>query len=74
MVSNNICSKVLFSKNPHHTETIQVICLANQLTGFFTIRVLTEKYSRTDLKLLLPVMSYSQMTYKCNYNGFCISE
>ena len=38
-----------FSKNIYHLETSQTICKANQSTGFYMIRYLTERYFRTDL-------------------------
>ena len=73
-ISINVCSEIPFNKNPCHTETSQPICFANQLTGFYTIRVFTERYFRADFRLLLTVMNYSQMTYKSSYNELYISE
>ena len=29
-----ICSRAFFTKNLHHIETSQFICIANQLSGF----------------------------------------
>ena len=69
----NVCLENLFSKNSHHTETSQPIRFANYLTGFLTIQVLTERYFRTKFKLLLTVMSYSQMTYDLIIMG-CIFQ
>ena len=49
-ISINVCSEIPASKNPHHTETSQLIYFVNQLTGFYTIR---ERYFQTDFRLLL---------------------
>ena len=46
-----VCSKTPFSKNLHHIETRQLIWKSNQLAGFYTIGVFTERYFRTDYKL-----------------------
>ena len=43
-----VYSKTPLSKNPHPTETSQLICNTTQLTGFHTIQAPTEKYFRTD--------------------------
>ena len=69
----NVRLENFFSKNSHHTETSQPIRFANHLTGFLTIQVLTERYFRTKFKLLLTVMSYSQMTYDLIIMG-CIFQ
>ena len=69
----NVRLENFFSKNSHHTETSQPIRFANHLTGFLTIQVLTERYFRTKFKLLLTVMSYSQMTYDLVIMG-CIFQ
>ena len=37
-----------FIKNLYHIETRRLICIANQVTGFYMILVLTERYCRTD--------------------------
>ena len=69
MISVNVRSEIPFSKNPHHRETSQPFFFGNQLAGF------TKRYFLTDLRLLLTVMNYSQMTYnRSNYNGLHISE
>ena len=73
-ISINVRSEILFSKNLHPTETSQPICFANQLISFFTIQVLTKEYFGTDFRVLLTVMSYSQMTYKSNYNRLYIQN
>ena len=39
-----ICSEIPFSKNSYHIKTSRLICSANQLTGFYMIRVFTETY------------------------------
>ena len=36
-------SKRPFSKNSYHTETSQMICNTNQASGFYTIRIFTER-------------------------------
>ena len=36
--------EIPFSKNSYHIETIQLICFANQLTGFYTKQGFTERY------------------------------
>ena len=46
-----VCSKIPFSKNLHHIETSQLICSSNQLTGFYMIRVFTERCFTADYKL-----------------------
>ena len=69
----NVCLEKLFSKNSHHTETSQPICFANHLTGFLTMRILTERYFRTEFRLLLTVTSYSQMTYNLIIMG-CVFQ
>ena len=38
-------------KHPHHVQTSQPIRFVNQLTGFYMIRAITEKYFRTDATL-----------------------
>ena len=40
-----VYSEIPFSKNLYHIEAIQLICFANQLTGFYMIQGFTEKYS-----------------------------
>ena len=40
-----VSSEIHFSqKHPHHIETSQLIRLANQLTGFYMIRVIAERH------------------------------
>ena len=47
-----VSSEIHFSqKHPHHIETSQLIRLANQLTGFYMIRVITERHFLTDATL-----------------------
>ena len=36
------CSGILFTKNLYHIETSPFICTANQLSGFYILRVFTE--------------------------------
>ena len=43
-------SRILFCKNSHHIETSQLICCANQLTGFYMTQVFTEGYFVTNYK------------------------
>ena len=43
--------EILFSKNSHHiVVTSRLICFANQLTGFYMIRVFTDSRFRADYK------------------------
>ena len=42
------CSKISFIKTSYDIETNQMICQANQLTGFYTERVCTERYFQID--------------------------
>ena len=74
MKSINVCLEIPFSKKSCHIETSTPICFTIQLTGFYTIQVLTERYFRTDFRLLLTVISCPQMTYKSNYNEFYKSK
>ena len=46
-------SKIPFCKTSHHIETSQLICFANQLTGFYMTQVFTEGYFRTNYKTKL---------------------
>ena len=39
---------ILFTKNLYHIETSQFICIANKLSGFYILRVFTERYFGTD--------------------------
>ena len=41
-------SEISFSKNSHQIEISQLISKTTQLTGFYMIRVFTERCSRTD--------------------------
>ena len=36
--------EIPFSKNSHHIETSQLMCNTYQLTGFYMIRVFTDRY------------------------------
>ena len=45
-----IYSEIPFNKNSYHIETSQLICKANELTGFYMTPVLTERSFRTDIK------------------------
>ena len=45
----NVCSETHFSKNLHHAETSQLTCTANQSTGFYATRALTENVSEQAL-------------------------
>ena len=38
-------SKKLFSKNSYHTETSELYCNTNQVTGFYMIRFFTERFN-----------------------------
>ena len=47
-----VSSEIHFSqKHPHYIETSQLIRLANQLTGFYMIRVIAERHFFTDATL-----------------------
>ena len=37
-----VCSEIPLGKNSYHIKTSQLICFANQLTGFFMIRAEAE--------------------------------
>ena len=43
-----VYSEIPFTKNLYHIETIQLICFANQLTGFYMIQGFTEGYFRIE--------------------------
>ena len=45
---HTICSETPFSKNSYYIETSQLIWVANQLTGFYMMRVFTARCFRTD--------------------------
>ena len=45
LVIFNLCSETPFSKNLHRVETNQLICIANQLAGFYMIQAFTESFS-----------------------------
>ena len=42
------CLKTSFINTSHHIETNQMICKANQMTGFYMKWVWTERYFRID--------------------------
>ena len=42
------CLEIFFSRAPYHIEANQLVCKANQLTGFYLIWVFTERYFRID--------------------------
>ena len=44
----NLCSVIYLSKNLHHIEPNQMICIANELAGFYIIQVFTERFFQTD--------------------------
>ena len=52
-------SVIPFSKNSYHIDTIQLICLADHLIGFY-IRVFTERYFGTDCNSILKIMKRQQ--------------
>ena len=45
-----VCSKIPFNKSYYHIETSQLIWKALQLTGFYIIRVFSERCFRIDFK------------------------
>ena len=46
-------SRILFTKNLYHIETNQFICIADQLSGFYILRLFTERYFGTDYSYLV---------------------
>ena len=52
----NGCPKKLFSKTSSHLVISPLICIANQLTCFYKIQILTERYIRTDVSILKYVL------------------
>ena len=42
------CSKILFTQNSYHIKTSQLICIVNQLAGFFMVQIFTEGYFGND--------------------------
>ena len=51
MKITTVCLETPFSKNSFHIEISELICIANQMTGFYMIQVLTERYFRTNFSL-----------------------
>ena len=47
------CSGILFTKKLYHIETSQFICIANELSDFYILRVFTERYFGTDYSHLV---------------------
>ena len=47
-----VCSETHFRKNPNHIETSQLISTVNQLSGFYTIQLLTERCFRAGYNLI----------------------
>ena len=43
-----VYSEIPFSKNLYHIETIQLICFANRLTGFYMMQGFTGRYFRIE--------------------------
>ena len=55
---HNAYSEIPFSKNgSYQKETRQLICIANQLTGFFMAEVSTERHFRTYTTVLYKYIS-----------------
>ena len=49
LVVSTFFSKIHAKKNSHHIETNQLIYIdSNQLTGFYMMRIFSERYSGTD--------------------------
>ena len=46
-----MCSEITFSKNSYHKENCQLIYKALHLTGFYMIRVFSERCLLTDYKI-----------------------
>ena len=61
MNMTTVCSETSFSKNSFHTETSQLICIANQMTGFYMIQVLTKRYFQTNFSLVKHVIDLMQI-------------
>ena len=51
-----VCLETPFSKIMFHIETSQVIWIANQMTGFYMIQVLTGRYFQTNFSLIKHVI------------------
>ena len=49
------CSGILFNKTLYRIETSQFICIAYQLSGFYILRVLTERYFGTGHSYLVTI-------------------
>ena len=46
--SPQLSSKIQLSEIPHQSEMSQIMCIRNELTGFYKTKALTEKYFRID--------------------------
>ena len=46
-----VSSETNFSQNLFHIETSELSCIANRMTGFYMIQVLTERYFQTNFSL-----------------------
>ena len=70
-----VCSEIPFSKNSYHIETSQLTCKALQLTGFYMIRVFSEKYFRRDFTtafVFLPLQRAHNLTWKYISSGLLL--
>ena len=60
------CLQIPFSKNSNHIEMNELVCAANQFTGFCIIGVFTESFG-TDIKLIQvflgPLPSVNSVTH-----------
>ena len=61
MNMTTVCSETSFSKNSFHTEISPLICIANQMTGFYMIQVLTKRYFQTNFSLVKHVIDLMQI-------------
>ena len=56
MKITTVCSETPFSKNSFHIETSELICITNQMTAFYVIQVLTERYFQANFSLVKNVI------------------
>ena len=56
-----VYSEIPLSKNSYHMETSQLICFANQLTGYYMIQGSTKRYFYTEYNFT--ILNLMAMTY-----------
>ena len=59
--------KTHLSKTSYHIETSQLICFSAQLTGYYVIGVVTEKYFRIDFNLLYSIYLHISKVNKTDF-------